>query len=73
MEIIFKTTLLSKKSALTFIMRSFIFLLCTAVFGLSPRDLLSQDTKIVVDADKTVSTEEIFDMIDRQTKLFLCL
>ena len=67
MEIIFKTTLLSKKSALTFIMRSFIFLLCTAVFGLSPRDLLSQDTKIVVDADKTVSTEEIFDMIDRQT------
>ena len=67
MEFKFRTTLLSKRSVLLFVMKSFIFLLCTTVFGFSTGNLLSQNLKIVVETNKTVTVEEVFDMIDKQT------
>jgi TonB-linked SusC/RagA family outer membrane protein len=68
MKIKLRSALLSKiKSALIFIMKSFIFLLCTTVFSFSAENAFSQNTKIIVDTDKTLTVEEIFDMIDRQT------
>lgn len=49
------------------IMRTFIFLFCTTIFGFSPLKLFSQNTKIVIAADKTVSVDEVFDLITQQT------
>tara|TARA_R110002050_G_scaffold4573_3_gene22162 strand:+ start:3668 stop:7087 length:3420 start_codon:yes stop_codon:yes gene_type:complete len=49
-------------------MRTFIFLFCTAVFSFSSGDLLSQNSKIIIDADKTLTIDEVFDMIDTQTE-----
>ena len=49
------------------IMRTFIFLFCTTIFGFSPVNLFSQNTKVVITADKTVSVDEVFDIIKKQT------
>ena len=49
------------------IMRTFIFLFCTTIFGFSPVKLFSQNAKIVIAADKTVSVDEVFDIIKQQT------
>ncbi len=53
-------------------MRTLIFLLCTALFSVTPTCVFSQekdaeDTKIVIDADKTVSVDDVFDIIKAQT------
>ncbi|MEN2413639.1 SusC/RagA family TonB-linked outer membrane protein [Flavobacterium mesophilum] len=48
-------------------MRTFIFLFCTAIFGFSPANVFSQNTKIVIAADKTVTVDEVFDIIKQQT------
>lgn len=56
------------KSFTLFIMKSFIFLFCTAVFSFSPGKIFSQNAKISIDADKTVTVDEVFDMIRKQTK-----
>lgn len=53
---------------LLFVMRSFIFFFCTTVFSFSTGNLLSQNVKITIDNDKTVTVEEVLDMIDRQTE-----
>lgn len=69
MKIKFRDALLLKnKSVLLFIMRSFIFFFCTAVFSLSSGNVISQNAKVTVDADKIVTVEEVFDLIDRQTE-----
>ena len=69
MKIKFKEALLPKnKSILLFIMRSFIFFFCTAIFSFSSGDLASQNAMITVDTDKIVTIEEMFDLIDRQTE-----
>ena len=49
------------------LMRSFIFLLCTSVFGLSSGPMISQDSKVFVNTDKELSVEEVFDLISDQT------
>ena len=69
MKIKFRDTLVftSKRMALL-LMRSFVFFFCATVFGFSTGDLLSQNVKITIDADKTVTVEEVLDMIDRQTE-----
>lgn len=56
------------KSFTLFIMKTFIFLFCTTVFSFTPGKIFSQNDKIIIDADKTVSIDEVFDMIRRQTK-----
>jgi len=48
-------------------MRTFIFLFCTTIFGFSPVNLFSQNTKVVIAADKMVSVDEVFDIIKQQT------
>ncbi|UOB17944.1 SusC/RagA family TonB-linked outer membrane protein [Abyssalbus ytuae] len=47
-------------------MRTFIFLLCTTVFGFNSEKSLAQK-KVTIDVDKEVSVDEVFDMIRAQT------
>tara|TARA_R110002012_G_scaffold322087_1_gene554980 strand:- start:17129 stop:20617 length:3489 start_codon:yes stop_codon:yes gene_type:complete len=56
-----------RKKLLITIMRTFIFLFCTITFGFSSDNILSQNTKIVIDNDKTVTVDEVFDLIRNQT------
>lgn len=49
------------------IMRTFVFLFCTTIFGFSPINLFSQNTKVFIVADKTVSVDEVFEIIKQQT------
>ncbi|WP_158655284.1 SusC/RagA family TonB-linked outer membrane protein [Flavivirga eckloniae] len=48
-------------------MRTFIFLCFFSGFGVTPNNVLSQNVKIVIDTDKTVTVDEIFMMISDQT------
>jgi len=59
---------LQKKKILQFIMRAFLLLLCTTFFSFSPINILSQNTKIKIDEDKTVSVDQIFDILRDQTE-----
>lgn len=56
-----------RKRLLILIMRTFIFLLCTTVFGFSSVTGFSQE-KIVIDEDKEVTVHEVFKLIKDQTK-----
>lgn len=58
---------LFRRKLLFTIMRTFIFLLCTTVFGLSSDGVFSQNTKVVIDADKVVSVDEVFEIIKAQS------
>ena len=50
-------------------MKTFVFLFCTTVFSFSPiNDIFGQNTKITIDADKTVTIYEVFDLIRAQTE-----
>ncbi|MFK5973195.1 MAG: TonB-dependent receptor [Flavobacteriaceae bacterium] len=48
-------------------MRTFIFLSLTVVFSFAPKTILSQNSKIKIDADKMLSVDEVFDLIMNQT------
>ncbi|GGK12269.1 SusC/RagA family TonB-linked outer membrane protein [Yeosuana aromativorans] len=48
-------------------MRTFIFLCCTVVFALTPKSALSQNSKIKILEDKTLTVDEVFDLIMDQT------
>ncbi|UMB62022.1 SusC/RagA family TonB-linked outer membrane protein [Lutibacter sp. A80] len=48
-------------------MRLTIFLCFFSAFSMSPINVLSQNAKIVVDVDKTVSIDEVFNMISNQS------
>ena len=52
---------------LTIIMKTFIFLFCTTVFALNPSNVISQNSKIKIDTDKTISVDQAFDLIMEQT------
>lgn len=56
-----------RKRLIINIMRTFIFLFCTTIFGFSPVNLFSQNSKVVITADKTVSVDEVFQIIKNQT------
>lgn len=58
---------LIRKRLLMLIMRTFIFLLCTAVFGFNSIDGFSQE-KVIIGADKEVSVHQVFRIIKKQTK-----
>ncbi len=62
------TILIKRKCVFLAILKSFIFFFCTAVFSSSNGNLLSEDVKITIDADKIVTVEEALDMIARQTE-----
>ncbi len=58
---------LFRKRILTIIMRTFIFLLCSLSFGFSSVDIFSQNTKIEISDDTTLTVDEVFKIIKRQT------
>ncbi|MEQ8418717.1 MAG: TonB-dependent receptor [Arenibacter algicola] len=68
MKIKFTNSLFPKwKKLLKFIMRTFILLLCSTVFGFTSSDILSQNTKIHIDKDQVVSIDAVFDLFRNQT------
>ncbi|MCM4165409.1 MULTISPECIES: TonB-dependent receptor [unclassified Arenibacter] len=48
-------------------MRTFIFLLCSTAFGFTSSEVFSQNTKIHIDKDQTVSIDAVFDLLRDQT------
>lgn len=56
-----------KRGLLMLIMRTFIFLMCTTVFGLTSSRVLSQNTKINIRKDQVVTIDEVFKIIKGQT------
>lgn len=50
------------------ILRTILFLSCTTIFGFSPNPLISQNPKITIDQDKTVTIYEVFEIIGNQTE-----
>ncbi|MFH4966384.1 TonB-dependent receptor [Gaetbulibacter sp. M235] len=57
-----------RKKLLLFIVRTFIFLLCISAFGLGPNNVLSQNSKIIVDYDTIMTVDEVFELIMKQTE-----
>lgn len=62
-----KVNSLFRKRLLFKIMRTFIFLLCTTVFGFTTDKSFSQE-KVTIDVDKVVPVDEVFSIIQKQTK-----
>tara|TARA_R110002049_G_scaffold245100_3_gene419092 strand:- start:35767 stop:39099 length:3333 start_codon:yes stop_codon:yes gene_type:complete len=56
-----------RKELLKFIMRTFIFLLCSTAFGFTSGEIFSQKTKIQIDRDQLASIDEVFDLLRDQT------
>lgn len=56
-----------KRKLLTTIMKIFVFLLCTTVFSFTPNNVFSQNSKIKIRADETLTVDEVFDLIMDQT------
>lgn len=56
-----------RRRLLKIIMRTFILLLCSTAFGFSPIDTFSQE-KIIIEASKKVTVDEVFKIIKTQTK-----
>lgn len=57
-----------RKKLFIHLMRTLLLLFCTSVFSLSSVDILSQNAKVVIDKDQTISVDEVFDLIKKQTK-----
>lgn len=55
------------KRFLKIIMRTLLFTFCITVFSLSPNNSLSQNAKIVIETDKTITVDEVFRLISDQT------
>lgn len=56
-----------RKRLLIIIMRTLIFLCCLTAFSFNSNKVLSQNSKVKIDADKTLTVEEIFKLIKEQT------
>ena len=56
-----------RKGFIKLIMRTFIFLFCSALFSFSPKSVFSQDIKIQIKSDQTLSVDEVFELIKTQT------
>lgn len=55
------------RAILTNIMRTCIFLFCVTVFSFTPKNTLSQNTKIVISENVSVTVDEVFSIIGAQT------
>lgn len=62
-----KVFLFFRKKLLTIVMKTFIFFFCSVVFSLTPNNMLSQNAKVKINQDKTVSIDEVFKLISNQT------
>lgn len=56
-----------RKKLLLNIMKTTIFFLCFSVFSITHNNVLSQNVKIKIENDKTLSVDEVFDLIMDQT------
>lgn len=61
------TFFLFGKRLLMIIMKTYIFLCCTTIFALSPVNLISQNSKVKIEEDKTLTVDQVFDIIMNQT------
>ncbi|MFH6991617.1 SusC/RagA family TonB-linked outer membrane protein [Flavobacterium sp. FlaQc-48] len=48
-------------------MRTFLFLVCSAVFGFTPGKILSQNAKITINSNQTLTVDQVFKLIKSQT------
>lgn len=55
------------KNMLLIAMRLFIFLFYMSVFSFSPEGVFSQNAKVTIDVDKTLTIDEVFKLIKHQT------
>lgn len=55
------------KGLLNIFMRTFIFLFCATVFSLTPNDIVSQNSKIIIEEDKSLAVDDVFRLISTQT------
>lgn len=62
-----KVCFLFRKQLLMIIMKTFIFFFCATIFALTPSNVVSQNSKIRVEKDKTLTVDEVFDLIMEQT------
>jgi len=49
------------------IMRTFIFLFCTTIFGFTSGEVISQSSKVKIKEDITLTIDEVFKLISNQT------
>lgn len=56
------------KKITRFIMRTFLLLCCTTVFSFSTGSIHSQNAKVAIDSDRTVTIFEVFELIGKQTE-----
>ena len=62
-----------RKGLFIILMRTFIFLFCATIFSLTPNDIVSQNSKIIIEEDKTLTIDEVFRLISTQNRLQLFL
>lgn len=62
------TCFLFKKESILIIMRTFIMLFFTSTFAFTPNNIVSQNSKISIYQDKTLSVDEVFELIKQQTE-----
>ncbi|MBJ2175535.1 SusC/RagA family TonB-linked outer membrane protein [Aureibaculum sp. A20] len=48
-------------------MRTFLFLCCTTIFGLTNNDVFPQNSIVIIDKDKTITVDQVFELIQQQT------
>ncbi|WP_105047841.1 SusC/RagA family TonB-linked outer membrane protein [Polaribacter butkevichii] len=58
---------LLRRKLLLNIMKTFILLFCATVFSFTPNNVLSQNAKIKIEKNQTVTVDEVFDIIMEQT------
>ena len=56
-----------RKRLLTTIMRTLIFFFCLTALGFAPNNAISQNSKVTITSNKTLSIDEVFDLIMKQT------
>ncbi len=57
----------SEHLLLKIMMKTIIFLFCTTLFSLTPKHALSQNNKIIIDRDREVTVDEVFNIVKKQT------
>ncbi|WP_139956734.1 SusC/RagA family TonB-linked outer membrane protein [Flavicella sediminum] len=55
------------KSILRDIMRAFIFLFCATFFAFNSHNIVSQNSKVLINKDKSLTVDEVFQIIKKQT------
>src|SRR5690606_21099208 len=58
---------LKRKGIIKFFMRTFIMLCCTSALSFSSSNLFSQDAKVFIETEQTVTIFEVFELIAKQT------